>query len=101
MDTQASRYRVRAGAAALAAAGLLFVLYPALRPFSDETTLAGAQAFASNAWVISHVMGMLGFIGLALGLLGLHIALAGTTAAGRSSGGRRVAGILSVACGRM
>jgi len=81
MKLQASPYRVRAGAVALAVAGLLFVLYPALRPFSDETTLAGAQAFASNAWVLSHVMGMLGFIGVGLGLLALHIRLAGTPAA--------------------
>jgi hypothetical protein len=81
VDTQASQYRVRVGAVALAVAGILFVLYPALRPFSEETTLAGAQALASDAWVIAHVMGMLGFIGLALGLLGLHLALAGSAAA--------------------
>jgi uncharacterized membrane protein YhaH (DUF805 family) len=81
---EASQYRVRAGAAALAVAGLLFVLYPALRPFSDEKTLAGAQAFASTGWVVAHVMGMLGFIGVALGLLALHVRLADTRA-GRQS----------------
>jgi hypothetical protein len=79
-----SRYRVRAGAMALAVAGLLFVLYPAIRPFSDEKTLAGAQAFASTGWVVAHVLGMLAFIGLALGLLALHIRLADTSA-GRTS----------------
>jgi hypothetical protein len=84
VNFRSSQYQVRAGAVALAVAGLLFVLYPALRPFSDEKTLAGAQAFASNAWVIAHVMGMLGFIGVGLGLLGLHIRLAGTRAAGPS-----------------
>jgi uncharacterized membrane protein YhaH (DUF805 family) len=84
LNIEASQYRVRAGAIALAVAGILFVLYPAIRPFSDETTLAGAQAFASNAWVVSHVLGMLGFIGLALGLLGVHLALAGTPAARQS-----------------
>jgi hypothetical protein len=85
VNIQASQNRVRAGAVALAVAGILFVLYPAIRPFSDETTLAGAQAFASNAWVVSHVMGMLGFIGVALGLLGLYVAQAGTPAAGTSA----------------
>lgn len=84
MNIQASQGRVRAGAVALAVAGVLFVLYPAIRPFSDETTLAGAQAFASNAWVVSHVMGMLGFIGVGLGLLGLYIALARTPAASQA-----------------
>ena len=67
-------YRVRAAAVALAVAGILFVLYPALRPYTDETTLDGARAFTSTAWVASHVMGMLGFIGLAIGLLGVHFA---------------------------
>lgn len=72
--TRRAPYRVRAAAVALAVAGILFVLYPALRPYTDETTLDGARAFTSNAWVASHVMGMLGFIGLAIGLLGVHFA---------------------------
>jgi len=62
---------MRVGAIALATAAMLFVLYPALRPFTDEKTLQGADAFASNAWTVAHVMGMLAFIGLALGLLAL------------------------------
>jgi hypothetical protein len=81
MKAQESPYRVRAAAVALAVAGAFFFLYPAIRPFTDESTLQGAQAFASDEWVISHVMGMLGFIGVALGLLGLYVALAGTRAA--------------------
>ena len=81
MNIPASGYRVRTGAIALAVAGVLFVLYPAIRPFSDENTLPGAHAFASDAWVVSHVTGMLGFIGLAVGLLGLHLALPGPRAA--------------------
>lgn len=84
MRTQASRYRIRTGAVALAVAGILFVLYPAIRPFSDEKTLQAAQAWASSAWVAAHVMGMLAFIGLALGLLGLHFALSGPRAARQS-----------------
>jgi hypothetical protein len=63
------------GAAALLVAGLLFLLYPALRPYTDETTLAGAEAFASTAWVASHTAGIVAFILLPLGLR----ALASTT----------------------
>jgi hypothetical protein len=64
--------RTRAGAIALAAAGLLFVLYPATRPWADETTMAGATAaMSSPAWVASHLFAMIGFILLPLGLLTL------------------------------
>ncbi len=72
---RASAFRVRLGALSLVGSGLLFVLYPALRPFSDETTLRGAEAFASQAWVLAHTLGMLGFVLLVLGLSGLHIFL--------------------------
>ncbi len=67
--------RVRLGAVSLAVAGILFVLYPAIRPFSDETSLQGAQAFASAAWIVAHMLAMAGFILVALGLIGLHAAL--------------------------
>jgi hypothetical protein len=41
----------RWGAAALAFAGVMFLLYPAVRPWHDETTQAGAHAsMASAAW---------------------------------------------------
>jgi hypothetical protein len=79
-----SRYRLRAAAAALAVGGVLFAAYPALRPYTDETTLEGARAFASTAWVVSHTMGMLGFIGLAIGLLGVHAAQSGAADSRRS-----------------
>ena len=50
MSTSATR--IRAGAAALAAAGVLFLAYPALRPWHDEGTAAGAAAsMSSAAWV--------------------------------------------------
>lgn len=71
--------RVRLGAASLAVAGVLFVLYPAIRPFSDETSLQGAQAFASAAWIVAHVLAMVGFILVTLGLIGLHVALRNTS----------------------
>ena len=65
-------------AAALAVAGIVFVLYPLIRPFSDETSLQGAAAFASTAWIVAHMLAMAGFILLMLGLLGLHGALQNT-----------------------
>jgi hypothetical protein len=77
-STNASR--VRLGAVSLAVSGILFVLYPALRPFSDEASLQGAQAFASTAWILAHMLAVVGFILLALGLLSLHIALQHTAA---------------------
>jgi hypothetical protein len=70
-----SAYRVRLGALSLAVSGILFVLYPLLRPFSDEASLQGAEAFASSAWIVAHLLAIVAFILLALGLLGLHIAL--------------------------
>jgi hypothetical protein len=76
----ARQWRVRLAAISLAVAGLLFVLYPALRPFSDEASLQGAAAFASPRWVLAHVLAMLGFILLALGLVGVHLALQRTPA---------------------
>src|SRR3954453_5590080 len=73
-----ARMRVRLGAFALAVAGVLFVLYPAIRPYSDETSLQGAAAFASNAWLVAHALAMLGFVLVALGLLALYRTLRDT-----------------------
>jgi hypothetical protein len=71
-------YRSRLGAVALAIAGVLFVLYPAVRPWEDETTVDGAvAAMGSWAWVASHLFAMVGFILVALGLLTLRGVLAG------------------------
>jgi hypothetical protein len=75
MSTSATR--IRAGAVALAAAGVLFLAYPALRPWHDEGTVPGATAsMSSTAWVTAHFLAMLGFILLPLGLLALHSVLA-------------------------
>jgi len=71
----ANTSRVRFAAGALAVAGILFVLYPAIRPFSDEKSLQGAAAFGSTAWIVAHMLAMGGFTLLMVGLLGLHIAL--------------------------
>ena len=79
MSTSATR--IRAGAAALAAAGVLFLAYPALRPWHDEGTVAGAMAsMSSTAWVAAHFFAMLAFILMPLGLLALRAALAATRA---------------------
>lgn len=68
--------------AALALAGVLFVAYPAIRPFSDERSLAGATAFASTSWLVAHSLAIVGFVLLALGLFGVAQQLQGS-AAGR------------------
>ncbi|WP_404456513.1 hypothetical protein [Oceanobacillus kapialis] len=57
---------------------ILFVLYPALRPFSDESSLQGAEAFASPEWVLSHVFGIIAFMLLPIGIYGIHRSLEGT-----------------------
>lgn len=62
------RLHPRITAAILIAAGALFTIYPALRPYTDETTLAGAAAFASTDWVLSHTAAIIGFILLATGI---------------------------------
>jgi hypothetical protein len=58
---------------ALALGGVLFLLYPVLRPWTDETTTSGAhEAMSSPAWVVSHFLAMLGFVLVPLALLGLR-----------------------------
>lgn len=57
----------------LSVAGVLFLLYPALRPWHDETTTSGAAAaMGSTAWVVAHLCAMLGFVLVAVALLEIH-----------------------------
>ena len=57
----------------LSVAGVLFLLYPVLRPWHDETTTSGAAAaMGSTAWVVAHLCAMLGFVLVALALLDIH-----------------------------
>jgi hypothetical protein len=71
------------GVGALMLAAVAFVAYPAVRPWEDESTQDGAlRAMSSTAWVASHFFAMLGFILVALGVLALRDALAGTRSAG-------------------
>jgi hypothetical protein len=79
MQHQTRPGKSTAGALCLVLSGILFVLYPALRPFSDEVGLQGAQAFASGRWILAHVLAMMAFILLILGLLGLWLRLQDTT----------------------
>jgi len=52
---------------------VLFLLYPVLRPWTDETTTAGAhEAMSSTAWVVAHFLAMVGFVLVPLALLGLR-----------------------------
>jgi hypothetical protein len=77
-ETTVSSRRVRLGALSLVLAGIFFLLYPALRPFSDtgsETSLQAAEAFASPYWVLAHMLAVGGFILVALSLLSLHTIL--------------------------
>ena len=78
-----SRSRSRLGALALAVAGVLFFLYPAVRPWRDESTVEGAiEAMSSGAWVAAHLSAMVGFVLVALGLLAVRDAVRRTRAEG-------------------
>ena len=64
--------------AAFVAVGVLFLLFPLLRPWPDETvaTVGLANAFASDRWVVAHLCGILALGLLAPALLGLRTVLA-------------------------
>lgn len=49
-------------------AGLAFAAYPALRPWGPESGPEGALHLGSAAWLAAHVLGMVGFVTLALAL---------------------------------
>lgn len=75
-----TRTRIHLAALSLAVAGACFFAYPAIRPYTDEASLASARAFTSPAWLLSHTLAMVGFILLVLGLLGLYGRLSETKA---------------------
>jgi hypothetical protein len=47
-------------------------LYPAIRLFSVEASMQGAEALASAHWLLARSLAMIGLILLKLGLPGLH-----------------------------
>lgn len=62
-------------AAAFAAAGVLWALFPLLRPWADKVAVSSdelAAAWASDAWVVSHLAGIAALGLLAPALLGLR-----------------------------
>jgi hypothetical protein len=69
------------GALALAVAGVLFLVYPVVRPYSDESSMQGAAAIGSPWWVVAHLCAGVGFVLLPLGLLVLRDLVAGSSAA--------------------
>lgn len=68
----------RLGSLSLVISGILFVLYPTIRPFSDEASLEGAAAFASTEWLVAHTLAVIAFTLLPLGFLGIHHSLQDT-----------------------
>lgn len=70
----------RAGAFGLA--GVLFLLYPVVRPYSDETTVQGLTAMGTTAWIAAHLFAVAGFVVVAAALPGRRAALVTTIGAG-------------------
>jgi hypothetical protein len=81
----AARSAARSGALIVCLAGLLFLVYPVVRPYSDETTTAGARAMSSQAWIVAHMAAVIGFILIPLGLLALRDLLGASPARGLAS----------------
>jgi len=73
------RFVIRLGAVALAISALLLAAFPLVRPFGDRTPNATlvVETYASASWVISHMLGALGFVLLPVGLFGLYTSLRG------------------------
>ncbi|HJP80736.1 MAG TPA: hypothetical protein VJ914_41090 [Pseudonocardiaceae bacterium] len=62
------------GVLSLALSGVCFLLYPVLRPYSDEKSLDGARAMSSTLWIVAHLFAVGGFILFGLGILAIHSA---------------------------
>ncbi len=60
---------------------MLLFLYPAVRPWQDESTVEGAtRAMSSGAWVAAHLFAMVGFTLVVLGLVAVWSAVSRTRA---------------------
>jgi hypothetical protein len=62
MQKSTNTLRIRLTAISLALSGIFFILYPAIRPFSDELFLQGAEAFSSFSWVLARSLAMIALI---------------------------------------
>ncbi|MBD8868462.1 hypothetical protein [Nocardioides donggukensis] len=54
--------------AAFVLSGLALAAYPVVRPYGPESGAAGADTFASPAWLVAHLLAVVGFVALAFGL---------------------------------
>lgn len=61
-----------------ATAGVLLVLYPALRPWSDAAPEGAPAAFTAPAWIPAHLAAVAAFVLVAFALLALRDGLAST-----------------------
>ncbi|WP_100449052.1 hypothetical protein [Glycomyces xiaoerkulensis] len=68
----------RAGAAGMAVAGVLFTVYEAVSPRADQTTLEGAESWASPGWSVGHLAAIAGLILIPLAWGSLRGLLEGT-----------------------
>jgi len=75
------------------AAGVLLLLFPVLRPWPDESvpSLALAESFASDRWVLAHLCGIAGLGLLAPTFLGLRTLLRAGAPPGSAAPGARAA----------
>ncbi|MFE5294606.1 hypothetical protein ACFQ8T_20700 [Isoptericola sp. NPDC056618] len=75
------------------AAAVLLLLFPVLRPWPDESvpSVALAESFASDRWVLAHLCGIAGLDLLAPTFLGLRALLRGSGALGAVAPGARAA----------
>jgi hypothetical protein len=81
---------VRSGAVALATSGLLFTVFPLVRPFfpldvfSPALADVASGALSSSSWIAAHLALLVGFALLPLGLLAVAAAHAGDRAEARA-----------------
>ena len=73
-----SDQRTRLGAIAFVIAGVLFAVYEAAAPRTDQTTLDGAASWTSAGWSVAHISAIVGLILIPLGYGAIRGFLEGT-----------------------
>jgi hypothetical protein len=63
----------RTGGSGFALAGVLFIAYPAVRPYGDLDPATAAAAFGSHWWLAAHLSAVLGFLLAGTGLVALFL----------------------------